>query len=76
MRGLGKYFIKYKWYYLFALVCLYLGIYLDVQAPKIIGRIIDDVIVGGQVELLMQLVLLLLGIGVGRGILWKYSRIR
>jgi len=71
MRGLGKYFIKYKWYYLFALVCLYLGIYLDVQAPKIIGRIIDDVIVGGQVELLMQLVLLLLGIGVGRGI-FKY----
>lgn len=71
MRGLGKYFIKYKWHYLFALVCLYLGIYLDLQAPKIIGQIIDDVIVGGQVELLMKLVFLLLGIGVGRGV-FKY----
>ena len=71
MRGLGKYFIKYKWHYLFALVCLYLGIYLDLQAPKIIGQIIDNVIVGGQVELLMRLVFLLLGIGIGRGI-FKY----
>ena len=71
MRGLGKYFIKYKWYYLFALVCLYLGIYLDLQAPKIIGQIIDDVIVGGQLALLMKLVFMLLGIGVGRGVV-KY----
>ncbi|MBQ8814239.1 MAG: ABC transporter ATP-binding protein [Lachnospiraceae bacterium] len=71
MRGLGKYFIKYKWHYLFALVCLYLGIYMDLQAPKVIGRIIDDVLVGGQRSLLMQLVLMLLGVGIGRGI-FKY----
>ncbi len=71
MKGLGKYFIKYKFYYLFALVCLYLGIYLDLQAPKIIGRIIDDVIIGGQAQLLMRLLLMLLGIGIGRG-LFKY----
>ena len=48
MRGLGKYFIKYKWHYLFALVCLYLGIYLDLQAPKIIGQIIDNVIAADE----------------------------
>ena len=59
MKGLGKYFIRYKWYYLFALVCLYLGIYTDLQAPKIIGRIIDDVIVGGRAELLTGLIWML-----------------
>ena len=45
MKGLGRYFYKYKFHYLFALVCLYLGIWLDMQSPKIIGRIIDDVLV-------------------------------
>ncbi len=71
MKGLGTYFLKYRWYYLFALVCLYLGIYLDLQSPKIIGRIIDDVIVGGQTGQLLRLALGLLGIGLGRGI-FKY----
>ncbi len=71
MKGLGSYFIKYKWRYLFTLVCLYLGIWLDMQAPKIIGRIIDDVVVAGQVNLLMGLLWMLLGVGLGRGI-FKY----
>ena len=71
MKGLGQYFYKYKFHYLFALVCLYLGIWLDMQSPKIIGRIIDDVLVDGQKELLIGLVLGLLGIGIGRG-LFKY----
>ncbi len=71
MKGLGKYFIRYKWYYLFALVCLYLGIYTDLQAPKIIGRIIDDVIVGGRAELLTGLIWMLLAVGIGRGV-FKY----
>lgn len=71
MKGLGKYLYKYKFHYLFALVCLYVAIWMDLQAPKIIGRIIDDVIVGGQVELLMRFVWLLLGIGIGRGLI-KY----
>ena len=71
MKGLGQYFYKYKFHYLFALVCLYLGIWLDMQSPKIIGRIIDDVLVGGQKELLIGLVLGLLGIGIGRGV-FKY----
>lgn len=73
MKGLGRFFIKYKFHYLFALVCLYLGIWLDMQSPKLIGRIIDDVLVGGQKELLMGLVLGLLGIGIGRG-LFKYMQ--
>ncbi len=71
MKGLGQYVIKYKWRYLFTLVCLYLGIWLDVQAPKLIGRIIDDVLAGGQTALLMGLLWMLLGVGAGRG-LFKY----
>ncbi len=71
MKGLGIYFIKYKFYYLFALMCLYLGIYLDLKSPGIIGKIIDDVIVGGQTQALMGLLFSLLGIGVGRGV-FKY----
>ena len=71
MKGLGIYFIKYKFYYLFALVCLYLGIYLDLKSPGIIGKIIDDVIVGGQTQALTGLLFSLLGVGVGRGV-FKY----
>ncbi len=71
MKGLGIYFIKYKFYYLFALMCLYLGIYLDLKSPGIIGKIIDDVIVGGQTQALTGLLFSLLGIGVGRGV-FKY----
>ncbi|MFS6556610.1 ABC transporter transmembrane domain-containing protein, partial [Parabacteroides distasonis] len=45
-----------------------IGTALDMLAPLITRRIIDDVIAGGRMELLMRLLLGLLGIGIGRAI--------
>ena len=71
MKNLGKYMAKYWYLYLFAMVCLILGILLDVAAPRVIGRIIDDVIVGGNHAVLMGLLASLFLLGTGRG-LFKY----
>ncbi len=63
--------VKYWYLYLFAMVCLVLGILLDVAAPRVIERIIDDVIVGGDQGILMGLLIALFLLGTGRG-LFKY----
>lgn len=56
-----------QWHlYLAGFVTMIISIFLDMQAPRITQKIIDDVIVEGRTELLMQLILALLGIGVGR----------
>ena len=68
MKQLWKYPLKYWYLYLIATVSMILSILLDVTAPRITRSIIDDVIVGGQVQLLMQLLLGLVGIGFGRAI--------
>lgn len=71
MKNLGKYMAKYWYLYLFAMVCLVLGILMDVAAPRVIERIIDDVIVGGNQGILMGLLIALFLLGTGRG-LFKY----
>ena len=71
MKNLAKYMVKYWYLYLFAMVCLVLGILLDVAAPRVIERIIDDVIVGGDQGILMGLLIALFLLGTGRG-LFKY----
>ncbi len=73
MKGLGKYFFKYRFYYMLALACLYLGVFLDLQGPRIVGRIIDDVIVGGHGQILMGLLVMLLLVSIGKGI-FKYGQ--
>lgn len=54
--------------YLVAIVALVICIVLDMTSPLVTGRIIDDVIIGGQLELLTGFLLTLLGIGAGRAI--------
>ena len=68
MKKLWKYPLKYWYLYLIALVSMVISIYLDVLAPRITKSIIDDVIVGGQLQLLMQLLIGLVMIGFGRAI--------
>lgn len=68
MKGLMKYASRYWYLYLIALGSMLISILLDVMAPQITKRIIDDVIVGGQMQILMQLLLALIGIGFGRAI--------
>lgn len=68
MKKLWKYPLKYWYLYLIALASMVISIYLDVLAPRITKSIIDDVIVGGQLQLLMQLLIGLIMIGFGRAI--------
>lgn len=59
-----------KWWYLYLIgfAAMFLAIYLDMKGPQVTQSIIDDVIVDGQVWILMRLLLMLLGIGFGRAI--------
>lgn len=57
---------KYWYAYVFALICMTISIVLDMLSPQVTKRIIDDVIVGGNRNLLTQLLILIIIIGVGR----------
>lgn len=56
-----------------AVIAMVISILLDAAAPQITQRIIDQVIVGGRTELLMQLLFGLLGIGLGRAV-FQYTK--
>lgn len=56
-------------WYLIAVAALIICIALDMASPFVTKRIIDDVIIGGNAGLLMQLLAMLLGIGLGRAVL-------
>lgn len=68
MQKLGTYMKRYGPFYLLGFASMVISIILDMAAPQITKRIIDDVIVGGNLKILMRLLLGLLGIGVGRAI--------
>lgn len=68
MKKLIAYMKRYGFLYLLGFAGMVISIVLDMMAPQITRHIIDDVIVGGQIELLMRLLLGLLGIGLGRAI--------
>lgn len=54
--------------YLFGIITLVICIGLDMISPMVTGRIIDDVIISGQLQLLTRFLLTLLGIGAGRAV--------
>lgn len=54
MKKLKTYLMRYWYLYLFSMVCMVSAIALDMITPQITRHIIDDVIVGGQAELLMR----------------------
>lgn len=68
VKNLWKYVKKYSILYVIAITAMVASILLDAISPQITRHIIDDVIVGGKMELLMRLLLGLLGIGLGRAI--------
>lgn len=60
-------YIRRNWYaYLFAVCCMISAIVLDMLYPKITQRIVDDVIIGGSMELLTGLLIGIAAVGVGR----------
>ena len=60
---LSKYIARSWYLYLIALAAMLCSIGLDMVYPFITRSLIDDVIVGGQTELLMRLLSGLLAIG-------------
>jgi len=60
MKQIKNYVLKYWRYYLIALIAMVISIILDLSAPLIIQRLIDDVIIGGQTTLLTPFLLMLL----------------
>lgn len=73
MKKLQTYMKRYWHLYLFGFVCMLISVGLDMMSPQITKRIVDDVIIGGQMELLTKLLLGILGIGLGRAI-FQYGK--
>lgn len=66
MKKISSYIWKYKWNYVIALISLFAAVSLDMLSPQLTRRVVDDVIVGGQMEKLQYLLLGFLLVGGGR----------
>ena len=73
MKKLHTYIGRYWYGYVFAIFCMVISISLDMLYPVITERIIDDVILGGQLELLTKLLVGIALVGVGRA-LFQYQK--
>jgi ATP-binding cassette subfamily B multidrug efflux pump len=66
MKKISQYVLENWYFYLFAILCMIVQVGLDMLSPQITKRIIDDVIVNGQMELLTRLLIMIFLIGAGR----------
>lgn len=66
MKKLSYYIGKYKFGYLLAVSSMLVSVSLDMLAPQLTRHIIDDVILGGQLNRLTVLLLGILMVGIGR----------
>ena len=73
MKPIKRYILRYWYAYLAAILFLVTSVFLDTLSPQITKRIIDDVITGGQTDLLVTLLCIVLIIGVGRAI-FQYAK--
>lgn len=73
MKKLLTYMKRYWFLYVFGFVCMVISICLDMISPQITRSIVDDVILGGRMELLTKLLLGILAIGFGRAI-FQYGK--
>lgn len=73
MKKLHTYVLRYWYGYLFAIVCMVLSITLNMLNPVITEKIIDDVILGGKMELLTKLLAGFAAVGAGRAVCQYYK---
>ncbi|MCR5737681.1 MAG: ABC transporter ATP-binding protein/permease [Eubacterium sp.] len=73
MKRLSSYILRQKWRYFFGIVFLLCSVGLDLSAPVLTKHVVDDVIVGGKIELLKYLLLGYLLVGLGRFV-FQYSK--
>ena len=68
MKKIHSYILGHWRGYLFAICSMVIAIVLDMLYPQITQKIVDDVILGGQLELLTGLLIGIVVVGVGRSI--------
>lgn len=66
MKKISSYIWEYRFPYLASVASLLIAVTLDMIAPRLTARVVDDVIVGGNIGELKYLLLGFLGIGLGR----------
>ena len=66
MKKISSYIWEYRIPYLIAIASLLIAVTLDMMGPRLTARVVDDVIVGGNIGELKYLLLGFLGIGLGR----------
>ncbi|MBD5487345.1 MAG: ABC transporter ATP-binding protein [Lachnospiraceae bacterium] len=66
MKKISSYIWEYRIPYLAAIASLLIAVTLDMMGPRLTARVVDDVIVGGNIGELKYLLLGFLGIGLGR----------
>lgn len=69
MKRVLSYMKRYWHLYFFGIIAMLIGITLDLFTPIITGKIIDDVIEGGNTEIFRGLITALIGITLGRAVL-------
>ena len=70
---LFRYFRKYSFLYLIAVLAMCAGTLLDQVVPLIVQHIVDDVLIAKRIEILNRLLLGILAIGVGRFV-FQYTK--
>ncbi len=63
---ISKYILKYWFAYTIAILCIVIAVSLDMLSPQVTKRIIDNVIIGGDMDLLPKLLIMIFIIGIGR----------
>ena len=66
MKKLSSYLMEHKFGYLLGFVSMVIAVSLDMLSPQLTKHIIDDVIVGGRIEILKYLLGGILIVGAGR----------
>lgn len=66
MKKVSSYVMDHFWGYLAAVLCLIIGVALDMLSPQLTKLMIDDVIIGGRLEILNYLLLGFLIVGLGK----------
>lgn len=66
LKKISRYIWEYKWMYFLVVFGLFCAVTLDMAAPLLTQKVVDDVIIGGDMSQFTILMLGFLGIGVGR----------
>lgn len=73
MKKISTYVWEQKFAFLFAIISLIISVVLDMLSPQLTKHIVDDVIIGGQMQKLLPLLSGILCIGLGRCI-FQYAK--